>query len=257
MRGYIFDLDGTVYLGEQLIPGADEAIAALRQRGDQVVFLSNKPIATRESYVKKLNRMGIPVNLEDVLNSSLVAARYLQSLCHPREKVLVVGEEPICKELIQHGISLTEDPEEARYVLLSWDRGFTYEKLTRVFQAWMKGAEVIASNPDRTCPTEKGLLPDTGGIIGALEGVTGKPIQQVVGKPSSLMAEVAVEQLGVDSASCFVVGDRLETDIRMGNQAGMTSVLVLTGVSTREEAYTSCDRPRYIVESIAEVVDLE
>ena len=256
MKGFIFDLDGTVYLGDQLIEGAAEAIQTLRERGDKVVFLSNKPIATRQSYAEKLTRMGIPTAVEDVLNSSLIAARYLQQVMEPEEKVLVIGEQPIRDELLAHGIPLSEEPEEVQYVVLSWDRQFTYEGLNKLFQAAIRGAKVIASNPDRTCPLEDGQIPDTGAFIGALEGATGKPIDLVVGKPSPIAAEAAVRHLGLDYSSCYMVGDRLETDIKMGNDTGMNSVLVLTGISTKEMAEQSEYSPHYILNSIKEIVRL-
>ena len=256
MKGFIFDLDGTVYLGDKLIDGAIEAIRTLRERGDKVVFLSNKPIATRQSYAHKLTRMGIPTGVEDVLNSSLIVARYLQKVCQPGDKVLVVGEEPIRDELRDHGIAISNNPQEVRYAVLSWDRHFTYDQLNSLYQAVVRGATVIASNPDRTCPMEDGQIPDTGALIGALEGATGKPIDLVVGKPSRIAAEAAVQHLGLDYADCYMVGDRLETDIKMGNDTGMNSVLVLTGISTRQMAETSEHRPRYVLDSIKEVVNL-
>ncbi|WP_421617575.1 HAD-IIA family hydrolase [Brevibacillus sp. TJ4] len=256
MKGFIFDLDGTVYLGDKLIEGAGEAIQALRERGDKVVFLSNKPIATRQSYAHKLTKMGIPTGVNEVLNSSLIVARYLQKVCQQGEKVLVIGEEPIRDELRDHGIALSHDPQEVKYVVLSWDRRFTYDRLNDLYQAAIRGAVVIASNPDRTCPLEDGQIPDTGALIGALEGATGKPIDLVVGKPSPIAAQAAIEHLGLDVSQCYMVGDRLETDIKMGNDTGMNSVLVLTGITTREMAETSEHQPRYILNSIKEIVNL-
>ncbi|UFJ43420.1 HAD-IIA family hydrolase [Brevibacillus humidisoli] len=256
MKGFIFDLDGTVYLGDRLIPGAAEAIQALRERGDKVVFLSNKPIATRESYAQKLTKMGIPTHIDDVLNSSMIVARYLKQQIKPGESVMVIGEEPIREELHSYGITISSDPRQVAYVVLSWDRQFTYDKLNDLYQAAINGALVIASNPDRTCPLEDGQIPDTGALIGALEGATGKPIELVVGKPSPIAAEVAVQHLGLDYADCYMVGDRLETDIKMGNDTGMNSVLVLTGISTREMAEASLYKPRYIIDSIKEIVQL-
>ncbi|HZG13643.1 MAG TPA: HAD-IIA family hydrolase [Candidatus Bathyarchaeia archaeon] len=256
MKGFIFDLDGTVYLGEQLIDGAVEAIRTLRERGDKVVFLSNKPIATRRSYAHKLTKMGIPTNIDDVLNSSLIVARYLQKVCKPTDRVLVIGEAPIRDELREHDIVMTDNPLDAQYVVLSWDRQFTYDKLNDLYQAAIRGAVVIASNPDLTCPMEDGQIPDTGAFIGALEALTGKPIDLVVGKPSPISAEAAVAHLGLDYASCYMVGDRLETDIKMGNDTGMNSVLVLTGISTRDMAETSEHKPKYILNSIKEIVNL-
>lgn len=256
MKGFIFDLDGTVYLGDQLIDGAVEAIQTLRSRGDKVIFLSNKPIATRQSYAHKLTKMGIPTSIDDILNSSLIVARYLQNVCKEDDKVLVIGEEPIRDELRDHGISMSENPLEVNYVVLSWDRQFTYDRLNDLYQAAIRGAVVIASNPDRTCPLEDGQIPDTGALIGALEGATGNPINLVVGKPSQIAAEAAVQHLGLDYSACYMVGDRLETDIKMGNDTGMNSVLVLTGISTREMAETSEHTPRYILNSIKEIVNL-
>ena len=256
MRGYIFDLDGTIYLGEKLIEGAAEAIAKIRARGDRIVFLSNKPIATRESYARKLTRMGIPADTKDILNSSLITARYLRNVLKQGERVFVVGEEPLREELDEHGIPVCRDYSEARYVVLSWDRQFTYDKLNEVFQAARRGAKIIATNPDRTCPMEDGEVPDTGSLIGAVEGATGRPIDLVVGKPSPIAAEEAVRHLGLDYSACYMVGDRLETDIKMGNDTGMHSVLVLTGISTREEALTGPYRPEYILNSVKDLPDL-
>lgn len=255
-QGYVFDLDGTVYLGDKMIEGAAEAIKALRDRGDRVVFLSNKPIATRQSYVEKLTKMGIPTTLADVLNSSQIVARYLKNTLKEGEKVFVIGEQPICDELQSEGVTMTDNSEEAEYVVLSWDRQFTYDKLNSLYQAAIRGAKIIASNPDTTCPLDGGQIPDTGTFIAALEVATGKEIDLVVGKPSLIAAEAAVAHLGLEYKDCFMIGDRLETDIKMGNEAGMKSVLVLTGVATREMAESADHRPQYIISSIKEIVNL-
>jgi HAD superfamily hydrolase (TIGR01450 family) len=167
--------------------------------------------------------------------------------------VLVIGEQPVLDELQRRNISVTEKPEEAQYVVLSWDRSFTYAKLNAAFQAWQKGAILLATNPDRTCPVEGGQLPDCGAIIGALEGATGQPIDKVVGKPSPLMAEAALKQIGLEAGRCYMIGDRLETDIKMGNAAGMSSVLVLTGVTTQTMLRDTPFQPQHVVQSIAEV----
>lgn len=256
MRGYIFDLDGTVYLGDRMIDGAAEAIRTLRQRGDKVLFLSNKPIADRRSYAEKLAKMGIPAELDDVLNSSLIVARYLRTTMRPGQLAYVIGEEPIRRELGQHGIACTDRAEAADVVVLSWDREFTYEKLNRLYHAALRGAAVVASNPDATCPLEDDQVPDTGTMIAALEAALGRPSVVVAGKPSRIAAAAAVERLGLDYADCFVIGDRLETDIRMANDTGMHSVLVLTGVTTEETAAAGPDRPRTVLSSIAKIAEL-
>ncbi|TNJ63498.1 HAD-IIA family hydrolase [Paenibacillus hemerocallicola] len=256
MRGFIFDLDGTVYLGDRMIDGAAEAIRTLRQRGDKVLFLSNKPIADRSSYAEKLTKMGIPTEVGDVLNSSLIVARYLRKTMLPGQRAYVIGEEPIRRELLHHGVHCTDRAEEAEVIVLSWDREFTYEKLNVLYQSALRGATVVASNPDATCPLEGGQVPDTGTMIAALETALGKRAVVVAGKPSRIAAEAAVERIGLDCKDCFVIGDRLETDIRMANEAGMHSVLVLTGVGTEQEAEAGPDRPRTILPSIAKIVDL-
>ncbi|MEF2246772.1 HAD-IIA family hydrolase [Paenibacillus sp. IITD108] len=257
MKGFIFDLDGTVYLGDRMISGAAETIQALRDRGDKVLFLTNKPIATRQSYVDKLVGMGVPATLSEVLNSSQLVALYLKEHLKEGEKVLVIGEEPIRKELHEHGIAIVDDNScDVDYVVLSWDRQFHYDDLNVMYQAVVRGAKVLASNPDCTCPMEDGQIPDTGTLIAALEAATGKPVDLVVGKPSAIAAEIAMNYLGLKVEDCYMVGDRLETDVKMGNDAGMNSVLVLTGVATREMANTSIHSPKYIISSIVDVVSL-
>lgn len=257
MRGFIFDLDGTVYLGDTMIEGAAEAIRTLRERGDKVIFLSNKPIATRQSYAEKLTKMGIPATLDDVLNSSQIVAKYLRGHLRKGESVYVIGEEPIFEELEQHGVPLTNNSDKADYVVLSWDRKFTYDKLNNAYQAAVRGASIIASNPDATCPSDEGQLPDTGTFIAALENALGRSIDLVAGKPSRLAAEAAVEALNLPKEQCYMVGDRLETDIKMGHDYGMNTVLVLTGISTKEMAERVPYRPKYILPSIKDVVKLK
>ncbi|SFD38913.1 arabinose operon protein AraL [Bacillus sp. OV194] len=258
VRGYIFDLDGTVYLGDRLIPGSAEAIHHLKKRGDKVLFVTNKSIATRQDYVRKLRKLGIEVSLQEVINSNYIAAMYLNEVLVPGEKVLALGEAPLLSELQEFVIPLTENPAEAAYVVLGWDREFNYEKLNLAFQACLHQAKVIATNPDRTCPMENNQqLPDCGAMIGALEGATGKPIDLVVGKPSSYLAEVAVKKiLLLEYENCYMIGDRLETDIKMANESGMNSVLALTGISNREMAATSPYKPKYILESIKDITSL-
>lgn len=256
MRGFIFDLDGTVYLGGRLIDGAVETIERIRNRGDRVVFLTNKPIATRQSYAEKLSGMGIKTSVDDVLNSSLIVARYLQRIIKPNESVFVIGERPIYEELWEHDIKTKEHIDGVSYVVLSWDREFTYDKLNLVYQAAIQGSTIIASNPDVTCPMDDGQIPDTGSFIAALEAATGKPIDIIAGKPSLFAAQSVADYLEMDYADCYMIGDRLDTDIKMGSDTGMTTVLVLTGVSTAEMVKKSPYQPTHVVASIKDVVNL-
>lgn len=257
-KGYIFDLDGTIYLDDQLIDGAVETINSLREGGNKVVFLTNKSIATREDYVKKLNKLGIKANKDEVINSNFVTVKYLKDHMSENDSVLVIGEEPLFQELREERINITNDPKRATYVVLGWDRQFNYEKLNIAYQAWLNKATILATNPDRTCPVSGGgQLPDCGAIIGALEGATGQPIDSIIGKPSRLTAEFVVSEiLQLNPEQCYMVGDRLETDIRMGNENGMNTILVLTGVSTPEMVEESIYKPTYVLNSIKEIVTI-
>lgn len=249
-RGYIFDLDGTVYLGERAIGGAPETIAALRAGGARVAFLSNKPIEPASAYAAKLTRLGIPATPADVLNSSIVMARYLARTT-PDARVYLIGEEPLAAELRRRSIQMTEDPLQADCVVVSWDRQFTYKKLNDALQAIRRGARFIATHPDRTCPVDGGEVADVGGMIGAIEGVTGKPVELVTGKPSPITLAEALAMLDLPAEECIMVGDRLETDMRMGREAGMATALVLTGVTRRERVAESAVRPDFVIDSIA------
>lgn len=251
--GYIFDLDGTIYRGERLIPGAKETIEKLKSLSKKIVYLSNKPLQTREDYASKLTRLGIPTEPVEVINSSLVMARWLSQQA-PGEKVYVIGEQPLIDELLRGGFRISEEAGEIKYVIASFDRTFDYRKLNIALQAIKKGAHFVATNPDRTCPVEGGEIPDCAAMIGAVEGATGKRVEAVVGKPSDIMIRIAVDEIGLPSRACLLVGDRLETDMAMGKRAGMATALVLTGVSNRENLREGGIRPDFVWESVAEII---
>src|SRR5262249_34059317 len=210
-RGWLLDLDGTVYLGDGLIPGAGEAIGALRAEGRRVAFLSNKPLQTRADYAAKLTRLGVPAVPDDVINSSLVLARHLRGI-DPGAPVYVIGERPMLDEMRAHGFEVRDD-ERVRWVVIAFDRPFSYGELDTDVQAVRAGARLIATNPDRTCPVEGGEIPDCAGMIAAVEAVTGKTVEAVVGKPSPIILEVALAALGVPARESAIVGDRIETDV--------------------------------------------
>ena len=254
-KGFIFDLDGTIYLGERLLPGAERVVRLLREGDRKVVFLSNKPLYTREDYAAKLTRLGIPAEPQDVVNSTFVLIRYLTKIA-PGEKVFVMGELPFVAEMARAGFRLTENPDEIRYVVAAFDRTFDYRKFNIAFQAIKKGAHFIATNPDRTCPVEGGELPDCAGIIAALEATTLKKVEVIVGKPSPITVQVALEVMGLGPEACLLVGDRLETDIRMGKESGMKTALVMTGVTDQKTLELSPARPDYVLQSIADLESL-
>jgi NagD protein len=255
IKGFIFDLDGTVYRGDKLIPGADTAIARLKNDGGRVVYLSNKPLETREVYAAKLTRLGIATLPEEVVNSSFVMIRYIEKL-DPGATVFAIGEAPFLEELKRAGFSLSEDPGQIAWVIAAFDRTFDYRKLNIAFQAIRRGAHFVATNPDRTCPVEGGEIPDCAAVIAALEAVTQKKVEAIVGKPSPIIIAVALEVLGLPAAACLLVGDRIETDIRMGKESHMATALVLTGITTEAMAAQSELKPDFILPSIASLPEL-
>jgi HAD superfamily hydrolase (TIGR01450 family) len=252
-RGWLFDLDGTIYRGEELIPGADTVIAALRRAGCRVAFLSNKPLFTRADYAAKLTRLGIPTTPTEVVNSSIVLARHLATL-DPGAPVFVIGEPPLVGELRAHGFEVRAD-HHVRWVVIAFDRTFDYAKLNTALQAVRRaGARLIATNPDRTCPTEDGEIPDCAGMIAAVEAVTGRSVEAIVGKPSPIILDVALAALGVTAAECAMVGDRIETDIVMARQRGLASVLVLSGITTRDDPRIAELAPDLVLPSVEDLL---
>jgi NagD protein len=257
-KGFIFDLDGTVYLSDHLIPDADRVIRLIRERGRKVVFLSNKPIQTREDYASKLTRLGIPTQPDEVINSTFVMTNYLKKIA-PQARLFVVGETPFVGELKRAGFQITDAPKEIEYVVVAFDRTFDYGKLNIAFQAIKLGAHFVATNPDRTCPVEGGEIPDCAGMIAAIEAVTEKKVEIIVGKPSPIMIQAALDVMGLRPEDCILIGDRIETDIKMGKEAGIATGIVLTGV-TDEEALRKIkhtpSQPDFVFQSIADVESL-
>ncbi|PIV21157.1 MAG: HAD family hydrolase [Deltaproteobacteria bacterium CG03_land_8_20_14_0_80_45_14] len=254
-KGFIFDLDGTVYRSDQLIPGADGVIRLLRENKRRVVFLSNKPIQTREDYASKLTRLGIPTQPDEVINSTFVMTNYLKKIA-PQARLFVVGETPFIEELKRAGFKIIDEPKEIEYVVAAFDRTFDYQKLNIAFQAIKLGAHFVATNPDRTCPVEGGEIPDCAGMIAAIEAVTGKKVEIIVGKPSPLIIQTALEVMGLKPEDCILIGDRLETDIEMGKDFGIATGIVLTGVTDEKTLKESSIHPDFVFQSIADVQDL-
>jgi HAD superfamily hydrolase (TIGR01450 family) len=251
--GYIFDLDGTVYLGETLLPGAAEAITRLRAAGRRVVFLSNNPTHTREQYAARLARLGLPTPAHEIINSAQVMVQWLLREA-PDCRVFVVGEQPLKDELSAAGFQLVERAEEVDVVIASFDRTFAYWKLQLAFDAIRAGARFVATNADRYCPVPGGGEPDAAAVIAAIEACTATKVEVVVGKPSSIMARAVAEIIQLPAERCLMTGDRLETDIAMGVAAGMATALTLTGATTRALLEVSEIRPDYVIERLDELL---
>jgi len=254
--GTVLDLDGTVYLGDALLPGAERTIETLRTAGSRVVFLSNKPIQTRDDYAAKLTRLGVPTAPDEVINSSWVFTHWLKQEA-PGAALFVIGELPLLAELDAAGFRLTDQPGEAQFVVASFDRTFDYRKLQIAFDTIRAGARFVATNADRYCPTPTGGFPDAAAVIGAIEGCTGRRVEVVVGKPSPITARAILDRLQLPASECIIVGDRLETDIRMGQEAGMQTAVVLTGVTTPEVLAASEIQPDYVLHRLDELLPLQ
>ncbi len=252
-EAYIFDLDGTIYLGNAFLPTARETLAELRKRGHRTVFLSNNPTHTRADYAAKLTRLGLPTPPEDIINSSLVMVDFLRRHL-PHARLFVVGEKPLCDELRAAGFELTEEARRVDAVIASFDRTFDYHKLQVAFDAIRAGARFFATNGDRYCPVPGGGQPDAAALIAAIEACTNTRVEAVVGKPSHYMIDAVLNLLQRPAQCCLMTGDRLETDVRMGQEAGMDTALALTGATDPATLAASTIQPTYAVERLAELI---
>jgi HAD superfamily hydrolase (TIGR01450 family) len=252
--GYVLDLDGTIYLGDELLPGAKRMVEALRDRDRAVRFVSNNPTKDPEMYAEKLGRLGLPTPVEEIVNTVVTMTEWLLDNA-PDAVVYPIAEDPLIRSFQQAGIRMSEDPAEIDVVVASYDRTFTYAKLQIAFDAlWFhKRARLVATNPDRFCPFPGGRgEPDCAAIVAAIEACTGVQCEANAGKPYPTMLKAAVKGLGVEFGDCMMVGDRLSTDIKMGVDAGMGTALVLTGESQLAdvEAQAPDDRPRYVLDRV-------
>jgi NagD protein len=251
--GYVLDLDGTVYLGEDPLPESRAAVAALRDAGSRLVYLSNKPLERPAAYAAKLRSMGVPAEDDEVVSSLDALVGYLAG--HPPARAILTVTEPLIEEILgEAGHRVTREPAEADVVVVSWDRTFDYDKLERAFRAVRGGARIIATNPDPWCPTPEGGLPDCAAMLAAIEVSTGVRAEAVVGKPSAHMAAVALERLGLPAADVVMVGDRLLTDVGMAHANGMIAALVLTGATSIDDLPPAPDGPDFVLEHLGQLI---
>jgi NagD protein len=253
--GYVFDLDGTLYLGDGLLPGAADTLAAIRDHGSRVAFLTNKPLDAPASYAAKLTSLGIPAEADEVVTSTDALIRYLGA--HAAGSTILPIAEPLLVDLLRaagFGIADRERPEAADVVVVSWDRTFDYPKLVAAFRAIRAGARLVATNPDPFCPMPHGDLPDCAAMLASVEASTGVTAEAIVGKPSPHMAATLLERIALPPADTILVGDRLSTDVRMAHEAGMASALVLSGATTRGSLVDSPYTPDFVLDGVAEVL---
>ena len=227
VRGVLFDLDGVVYLGSTPLPGAQGIFDWLEQHARPYCLVTNNSTRTPRQYQDRLLDMGIRVPLPTIYTSALATAQFLKKQYPDGAPVYVIGEAGLQEALDEAGFWI--ETERPRVVCVGLDQHLTYQKLQTACLAIRAGARFIGTNPDRTLPTEIGLVPGNGSILAALQTCTDvAPL--VIGKPSATMIDLAIERLGVSKESTVIIGDRLDTDIQAGAAAGITTVLVLTGV---------------------------
>jgi 4-nitrophenyl phosphatase len=254
-EGVVLDLDGTVYRGGDPLPGAVETVRTLRARGVELVFCSNNPTKTPAEYVDRLGEMGVDADEAEVLPASTVLRDYLRDH-HADDSTYLVGAPSLATYLAAAGQRLVDDPSAASVFVASWDRTFDYDTMRAALDGIDAETTFPGSDPDRTIPAADGLEPGSGAVIDAVAGTVGRDPDRVLGKPSSEAADAALARLGVPAANCLVVGDRLDTDLAMGQAHGMDTALVTTGVATPADVADSDVDPDHVVDSIADVTRL-
>ncbi len=236
----IVDLDGTLYRGREAVPGSADFIHLARARGWHILFMTNRANRSAAMVARQLRRLGMPCGVEDVFTSAQAAGA-----CLAHQRIFMIGEQPMRVELERAGCALTERDVET--VLVGLDRKFNYRKLTQAVRLIRGGARFVATNPDKALLLDDGWCPGTGAIVAAVAAASGvEPL--VIGKPERRMVDLALQRFGASRHQALMIGDNLETDIAAGNAAGVRSVLLLTGVSSRQDAVSSAVRPTWIAE---------
>jgi NagD protein len=251
IRSWLMDMDGVLVHEQSAIPGADRFIGRLRELELPFLVLTNNSIYTRRDLAARLRRAGLDVPEETIWTSALATARFLENQ-RPGGSAFVIGEAGLTTALHQANYTLTD--QEPDYVVLGETRTYSFERITQAIRLVAGGARFIATNPDPTGPTPLGPVPATGSVAALVSRATGVA-PYFVGKPNPLMMRSALNAIEAHSETTAMVGDRMDTDVVSGLEAGMHTILVLTGSTTREEAERFPYRPSRIVESIADLVD--
>ena len=256
LKLYLFDMDGTLYLGDRLFDFTIELLEKIKQSGGRYMFMTNNSSKSVADYIKKLQKLGIESTYDDFITSSQATAYYLKKH-HNGKTLYVCGTESLKKELISHGFKITEELDKVEALIMGFDTELTFKKLHDASYLLLtrENLPYIATNPDYVCPTEFGSVPDCGSVCDMLYNVSKRrPI--VIGKPEALMPILAMEKAGYTKEETAVIGDRIYTDIKSGINAGTTTILVLSGETTKEILDASNDKPTYVMESAQEILDI-
>ena len=252
IRSWLMDMDGVLVREEQAITGAEEFIARLRERGTPFLVLTNNSTYTRRDLAARLTANGLAVPEDALWTSALATARFLEDQ-RPEGSAFVIGEAGLTTALHDAGYTLTERAPD--YVVLGETRTYSFERITRAIRLIADGARFIATNPDPTGPSNEGPLPATGSVAALISRATGVD-PYFVGKPNPLMMRSALNAIDAHSETAAMIGDRMDTDVVSGLEAGMETILVLSGVTTRAEVEAAATQPNAIVADLAAVAGL-
>ena len=246
---FLLDLDGTVYLGGELLPGARDFLDGLDVQQIPFYFVTNNSSRSRREYQEKLKHLGLEYGEERVVTSGEATALYIKNR-KPQARLFVVGTPSLEKEFVDHGFTLNEtDPE---YVVLGFDTTLTYQKIWKLCDLLREGRPYIATHPDLNCPTPSGFMPDVGSMIAMVAASTGRQPDVIIGKPHAPIVEAIEAKTGLSATQLAMVGDRLYTDIALG-QAGIIAILVLSGETRREDLAGSPFTPDFVFENLQEL----
>lgn len=249
---FIFDLDGTVYRGDDIIPGADITINRLKDSGKKLIFISNKTTGTIRDYYTFLKSFSLDIEESEIINSTYVLKNYLKDY-YINSTFYAIGEETFIKEISEAGLNYSEDPSKVEILIVTLDRTLNYKKLETAANALENGARFFAANIDDTCPVRGGEVLDAGSTISALEKRTHRKLELNFGKPSKFMMDEVMKRLRSDKSKTLLIGDRIETDIAMGNKFGIDTALVSTGVKHYINGNSEI-KPTYYLNSVADIL---
>ena len=255
MELFLFDMDGTLYLGNNLYSFTIELLETIKKTGGKYLFMTNNSSKSVADYIKKLHNLGIEATRDDFITSSQATAYYLHKY-HEGQTLYVCGTESLKEELRMEGFTVTTDLDQVECIIMGFDTELTFQKLHDVSYLLLTRPNLpyIATNPDLVCPTEFGSVPDCGSVCIGIKNATGKePV--VIGKPSPLMPQLAMERLGIVKEKSCVIGDRIYTDVKSGLNAGITGILVLSGETTVEILEASEDKPHLVLQDAGEILE--
>lgn len=251
---YLLDMDGTIYNENQIFDGTLEFLAEIERRGGKYIFITNNSSKSVEDYVQKVQKMGIKADYENFYTSSQATAMYLKEN-YPNQVVYCMGTESLVKELRGAGIEVvTEADERASVVLLGFDTENTSEKIRNTCIMLGRDVAYLATNPDLVCPVSFGYIPDCGSMSIMLKNATGKE-PFFIGKPEPIMVNCVLKKLNYTTQEAVIIGDRLYTDIKTGENAGVDTICVLSGEATMEDILQGEVKPNYIFKSVKEIYE--